>query len=119
MDTLIQSELFMNSPKSEAEDLGNGMQRKILGYNRNLMLVKVWFDEGAIGEVHAHSHSQTAYVVKGKFEVMVDGRKEILGPGGCFFVPSGADHGAVCLEQGILLDIFSPAREDFLSGGTY
>ena len=119
MDTIIQSELFMSSPRSEAEDLGNGMHRKILGYDKNLMLVKVWFDEGAIGEVHSHPHTQTAYVVSGKFEVMVDGRKEVLGPGGCFFVPSGADHGAVCLEEGILLDIFTPVREDFLAGGSY
>ena len=119
MDTIAQSELFMNSPRSEAEDLGNGMHRKILGYDKNLMLVKVWFDKGAVGEVHAHPHTQTAYVVAGKFEVMVAGRKEVLGPGGCFFVPSGADHGAVCLEEGILLDIFTPVREDFLVGGTY
>lgn len=119
MDTVLQSALFMHSPRSEAEDLGNGMHRKILGYDKNLMLVKVWFDKGAIGEVHAHPHTQTAYVVSGKFEVMVDGKKEILGPGGCFFVPSGADHGAVCLEEGILLDIFTPVREDFLAGGAY
>lgn len=116
---LIRSELFLNSSREDAEDLGNGMHRELLGYDENLMLVKVWFDKGAVGEVHAHPHTQTAYVVKGKFEVFVDGRTEILEAGGCFFVPSGADHGAVCLEEGILLDIFSPAREDFLNGGEY
>jgi len=117
--TLVQSDLFMHSPRDGAEDLGNGMHRKLLGYDENLMLVKVWFDKGAVGEVHSHPHTQTAYVVKGKFEVFVDGKTEILEEGGCFFVPSGADHGAVCLEEGILLDIFSPAREDFLTGGGY
>ena len=119
MDTIVQSELFMNSPRSEAEDLGNGMHRKLLGYDKNLMLAKVWFDKGAVGEVHAHPHTQVAYVVEGKFEVTVAGETQILGKGGCFFVPSGADHGAVCLEEGILLDIFSPAREDFLNGESY
>jgi quercetin dioxygenase-like cupin family protein len=118
-NTATRSALFMHSSREDAEDLGNGMHRKLLGYDENLMLVKVWFDKGAVGEVHAHPHTQTAYVVKGKFEVCVDGKTETLEAGGCFFVPSGADHGAVCLEEGILLDIFSPAREDFLNGGGY
>ena len=116
---IVQSDLFLHSPREGAENLGNGMYRKLLGYDADLMLVKVWFDKGAVGEVHSHPHTQTAYVVKGKFEVFVDGKTEILEAGGCFFVPAGADHGAVCLEEGILLDIFTPAREDFLTGGGY
>ena len=112
--TLVRSELFVNSPREDAEKVAPGIHRKLLGYDKNLMLVKVWFDKGAVGEVHAHPHTQTAYVVEGKFEVLVDGKTEVLEACGCFFVPSGADHGAVCLEAGILLDIFTPARMDFL-----
>lgn len=111
---LVRSELFVNSQREGAEPVGPGIHRKLLGYDTNLMLVKVWFDKGAVADVHAHPHTQTAYVAEGKFEVYVDGRTEVLEAGGCFFVPSGADHGAVCLEAGILLDIFSPARMDFL-----
>lgn len=114
-DLLVDSDLFMNSPESDAETIGPGLKRKILGHDEHLMLVKVWFEKGAVGEVHAHPHSQGSYVVEGVFEVFVDGQKQILKPGGAFFVPSGADHGAVCLEAGILLDVFSPAREDFLA----
>ena len=55
--------------------------------------------------------------MSGKFEVEVDGHKQVLAAGGCFFVPSMKMHGAVCLESGILLDVFSPAREDFLAMG--
>ena len=114
-DVLEHADLFMYSPESEAETIGDGLLRKILGHDQHLMLVKVWFDKGAVGEVHSHPHSQGSYVVEGVFEVLVDGKTQILGPGGAFFVPSGAEHGAVCLEPGILLDVFSPAREDFLS----
>ncbi|WP_291079077.1 cupin domain-containing protein [Hyphomonas sp.] len=113
-NTLVRSDLFMHSPRQDAEKVAPGIHRKLLGYDSDLMLVKVWFDKGAVGEVHAHPHTQTAYVVEGKFEVYVDGRTEVLEAGGCFFVPSGAEHGAVCLEEGILLDIFTPARMDFL-----
>ena len=113
-DVLEHSDLFMYSPKADAEDIGPGLKRKLLGYDEHLMLVKVWFEKGAVGEVHSHPHSQGSYVIEGCFEVQGDGKTQILGPGGAFFVPSGADHGAVCLEEGILLDVFSPARRDFL-----
>ena len=113
-DVLDHSDLFMNSPEANAESVGPGLKRVILGHDEHLMLVKVWFEKGAVGEVHAHPHSQGSYVIEGVFEVQVDGKTQRLGPGGSFFVPSGADHGAVCHEAGILLDVFSPARRDFL-----
>lgn len=113
-DVLEHADLFMYSPESESETIGEGLRRKVLGHDDHLMLVKVWFDKGAVGEVHSHPHSQGSYVIDGVFEVQVDGKTQILGPGGSFFVPSGADHGAVCLEEGILLDVFSPTRRDFI-----
>ena len=119
MEMITQSNLFMNSPRSEAEDLGNGIHRTLLGYDEKILMAKVWFEKGAIGEAHKHHHSQVSYVVSGKFEVHVDGRTQVLDGGGCFFVPSMAMHGATCLEEGILLDVFSPAREDFLMGEAY
>lgn len=115
-DVITHADLFKNSPKSEAETVGPGLRRLLLGHDEHLMLVKVWFDKGAVGEVHSHPHSQGSYVVEGTFEVQVDGKTQVLGPGGSFFVPSGADHGAVCLEEGILIDVFSPTRRDFLEG---
>ena len=115
MNTLVQSELFFTtSDRGDAEDIGGGLYRKLLGYDGKLMLAKVWFDKGAVGEVHAHHHTQVSYVLSGKFEVEVDGRKQVMEAGACFFVPSMAMHGAVCLEPGILLDVFTPVREDFL-----
>lgn len=113
-DVIEHSDLFMYGPESEAEAVGPGLKRVILGNDEHLMLVKVWFEKGAVGEVHAHPHSQGSYVIDGVFEVQVGGKTQVLGPGGSFFVPSGADHGAVCLEAGILLDVFSPTRRDFL-----
>ena len=97
------------------EPLPNGKRRQILGYDTNLMLVKVFFEKGGIGERHRHPHQQVSYVVQGVFEVEIDGRKEVMRAGDCFVVPSNAMHGAVCLEEGILIDTFSPMRDDFLA----
>lgn len=99
------------------EDLGGGIARQILGYGPDLMIVRVWFDEGAVGEVHSHYHSQSTMVESGKFEVFVDGEKKVLEAGDSFYIAPHLDHGAVCLEPGVLIDTFSPAREDFLGEG--
>ena len=78
------------------------------------MLVRVEFRKGAIGVVHHHPHRQVTYVVKGSFDAEVDGETQRLGPGDCFFVKAELPHGVVALEDGTLIDVFTPAREDFL-----
>lgn len=91
-----------------------GLNRQIMGYDGQIMLVKVHFDQGAIGYEHQHFHSQSTYVVSGKFEVKINGEKKILSAGDGFYIEPDVVHGAVCLEEGILIDVFSPMREDFL-----
>ncbi|MBN2601557.1 MAG: cupin domain-containing protein [Candidatus Marinimicrobia bacterium] len=96
------------------EQVAEGLSRQIMGYDTDLMLVRVFFKKGAIGTEHTHTHQQVSYVEKGVFEVNIDGKKEVLKTGDAFVVPSGTLHGAVCLEDGILIDTFSPMREDFI-----
>ncbi len=96
------------------EDLGAGVKRKIMAYNDQLMLVKVAFEKGAIGTLHQHPHLQMSYVAEGSFEVTMGEHKKILLKGDVFFALSNIVHGVLCLEEGLLIDVFNPAREDFL-----
>lgn len=107
---------FFNIQNTEWEELGGGIKRKIVGYTDELMLVHLCFDKGAIGAPHSHEiHDQIGYVVSGSFEAEVDGKKQVLKAGDAYIAPKHQVHGAVALEQNsILLDAFSPAREDFL-----
>jgi quercetin dioxygenase-like cupin family protein len=91
--------------------------RQILAHGPDLMIARASFEKGSVGDVHRHPHSQASYVESGRFEVFIDGVKHVLGPGDSFYVAPHLDHGAICLEAGVLLDSFSPAREDFLRGG--
>jgi quercetin dioxygenase-like cupin family protein len=91
-----------------------GIQRKIMAYNDELMLVKVAFEQGRVGALHHHPHLQMSYVASGVFELTISGEKRKLKRGDVYFVPSGAVHGAVCLKKGMLIDVFSPMRADFL-----
>ncbi len=111
---MSSSDVFIKNENIEQEPVGEGLTRKILGYNPDLMMVQVFFKKGAIGEAHKHPHRQVTYVVSGRFEVHIDDKKEVLKTGDCFFVPADTMHGCVALEDGCLIDVFTPVREDFL-----
>ena len=98
------------------EVVDEGVTRQILGYNDQIMMVKVWFEQGAQGYLHHHFHSQVTYVESGEFEVTVGEQTKRLGAGDCFFMKPNVCHGAVCIQDGVLIDVFSPVREDFLGG---
>lgn len=93
---------------------GEGVERKILAYTDELMCVENHFKEGGIGALHQHPHTQITYVVSGQFEFEIDGEKKIVNPGDTMLKKDGVIHGCVCLKEGILLDIFTPMREDFV-----
>lgn len=109
-----QSKEFILHNEIPVETVGKGVTRQILGYNNDIMLVKIAFEKGAIGDIHSHPHIQTSYIVKGKFEVTINNNRQILEEGDGFFVPGNCLHGVLCLEEGIIIDTFTPVREDFL-----
>lgn len=96
------------------KDLGGGVQRRVLSYNEDLMTVEVAFESGAVGAVHTHPHTQCTYVLSGRFSYSIKDESIVLEPGDSIVVPSNLPHGTICLEKGLLLDIFTPMRKDFL-----
>jgi quercetin dioxygenase-like cupin family protein len=78
------------------------------------MLVSIRFEKDAVGPVHHHPHRQVSYVVSGRFEVKIGDATSRLSAGDCFIIPPGVPHGVLALEEGALVDVFAPAREDFL-----
>ncbi|WP_229236200.1 cupin domain-containing protein [Emticicia sp. TH156] len=90
------------------------IRRKIMSYSKDLMLVKVAFEKGGVGATHKHPHLQMSYIAGGVFEITINGESKILKEGDVYFVPSEVLHGAICLEDGVLVDVFNPMREDFI-----
>ena len=110
------SEKYILTDNMEWEKLGGGVSRKMLGYDNQIMMVLVKFEKGALGSPHSHFHTQATYCISGKFEFEIDGVKQIVKGGDGVYIEPNLLHSAVCLEEGMLIDTFSPVREDFLSG---
>ena len=113
MKTSSRSFLFEN--EIARESAGEGIVRQIMGYDEQLMLVKVEFDPGAVGSIHSHYHTQSTYVASGEFEFTIDGETKTVKTGDGLYIGPDIIHGCKCLKAGVLIDTFSPMREDFLA----
>jgi quercetin dioxygenase-like cupin family protein len=98
------------------EQLAPGLSRQILGWDNQIMMVKVKFEKGVIGSPHTHFHTQTSFCHSGKFEFTIDGKNHVIEAGDGLYIAPNLLHSVVCLEPGVVLDVFSPVREDFLDG---
>ncbi len=108
------SDKFQNAATIEWQYAEPGVERQVMGYDQHLMVVKVRFETGATGARHHHPHSQATYVASGKFSVTIGDDTQVLSAGDGYYVSPDVEHGCECLEVGVLIDTFSPAREDFL-----
>jgi quercetin dioxygenase-like cupin family protein len=109
-----EDKLFQIEAEIIWENLGKGISRQIYGYDDKVMMVKVKFEEGAIGTLHQHQNAQVTYVESGVFEVTINEYQKTLLKGDGFYAPPHKIHGVICKQKGVLIDVFSPQREDFL-----
>jgi quercetin dioxygenase-like cupin family protein len=96
------------------EDAAPGIRRKVLCHDDGIMLVRFAFEAGAVGAEHSHPHKQVSVVESGVFDVTIAGRTQRLAAGDSYLVAPNLLHGAVAVEAGVLVDVFSPSRDDFL-----
>ncbi len=107
--------MIVKNSEVDLQELEEKVARKILACDGSLMMVEVHFEKGGVGKVHSHQdHEQVCYVAQGGFEVTVGDEKKTLYQGDSFYAAKNVDHGVLAIEDGILIDVFNPIREDFL-----
>jgi quercetin dioxygenase-like cupin family protein len=92
-----------------------GLTRKVLAYNDKLFLAEHQMSKGWIGTIHSHPHEQVVYVVRGRLKVTCQGKTFELQAGDTFVVRGGVEHGASALEDSLVIDVFTPCREDYIA----
>ena len=94
---------------------GENVTRQVLADHPDLMVVAFSFNEaGAVGDLHSHPHVQSTFVSSGRFRFTLGDEEREVSTGDSFVIPSGLTHGCLCLEPGVLIDSFTPRRDDFL-----
>jgi quercetin dioxygenase-like cupin family protein len=112
MNTEIET--FIKDSSLEWEVVNELVKRKIMAYDQSLMLVKADFQKGGVGPIHHHYHSQITHIESGVFNVTIGDETQTLKAGDSYYIPPNVPHGATALEAGLLIDVFSPMREDFV-----
>lgn len=93
-----------------------GVTRQNLAHDPQIMMIRVVFTGGGVGAPHSHPHRQVTFIERGRFRLTLGDQTLEVAAGDSFFVAPGLTHGVVALEDGALIDVFTPAREDLLVG---
>jgi quercetin dioxygenase-like cupin family protein len=100
--------------KIPVEKTAEGIERQMV-IGENMMMCRFRFAPFVATNEHSHPHEQMTLVVQGKVKFTISGEERILKAGDVLHFPPHNRHGATMLdEEVILIDIFSPIREDFL-----
>ncbi len=114
MGKFTENQRFVFGKDIEAQKVAEGVERKILAYCQELMCAEHHFAAGAEGAIHSHPNTQLTYVAKGRFRFTIAEETYEVVAGDTMLKQDGIPHGCVCLEEGILLDFFTPMRKDFV-----
>ena len=115
MKTNHKDQIFVFEKDIEGETTAPGIVRKVMAYCDSSMCVVNKFEKGAIGVIHSHPHTQITYVACGRFLFTVGDEVKEVAKGDTLCKQHGIKHGCECLEEGVLIDFFTPMREDFLA----
>ncbi|HVZ84706.1 MAG TPA: cupin domain-containing protein [Terracidiphilus sp.] len=110
-DRLLFALGAVDAPSTHPEP---GLERQVLVHTPELMLVRHRMQKGWRGTRHAHPHHQLVYIVSGGIRAVVRDTEIGARAGDSFIVEPNAEHQAWALEDSVVLDVFTPAREDYL-----
>jgi len=91
-----------------------GLTRRVGAHNEKLFVVEHRMEGDWVGAAHSHPHEQVVYVVSGRLRVTAGGRTFEVGQGDSFVVRGGVEHQASAMEPSVVIDVFTPARQDYL-----
>jgi quercetin dioxygenase-like cupin family protein len=109
--------MFFFYDRAKAVEMLPGLARRTLVSDDRLMICRFDLDKGVEIPGHSHPQDQAGYVVSGRIRISVEGKSSDLGPGDSYSAPSGAVHSALALERSVVVDTFSPPREDYRTSG--
>ena len=91
-----------------------GIRMKTLVHGEKTLFTEFHMQKGSRLPDHSHPHEQTGYLVSGKMRLTVGEESLEADPGDSWCVPGNARHRAEILEDSVVIEVFSPVREEYL-----
>lgn len=80
------------------------------------MLARIVLEKGAVVPEHSHHNEQISYILEGALRFVVAGEETVVRAGEVLVIPGNVPHSAEALERTVDLDVFTPPRQDWISG---
>ena len=97
------------------EQLGAGIGRQAL-HTERLTVARFHLRSGTVVPQHAHENEQVANLLEGRMRFLVGDDDVVVSAGESITIPAGVPHQAEALTDVLLIDVFSPRREDWIGG---
>jgi quercetin dioxygenase-like cupin family protein len=88
--------MFVKADHATQVEMAPGVLRRTLGHGEKML------------------HAQVGYMVQGRMQLTVGDQTQTVEGGDSYYIPGDIPHGAVMLEDSVVVDVFCPPREDYL-----
>ncbi|MGD8292288.1 MAG: cupin domain-containing protein [Desulfobacterales bacterium] len=106
--------MFCKKDTGKTRQVLNGVDLTTLVHGDKTLMAQFNIAKGSVIPVHSHPHEQTGFLISGKLRFNVDGEIFDEEPGDSWCLPGGVEHSAEALEDSVIIEVFSPVREDYL-----
>ena len=96
-------------------DIVPGIKRQTITTGTTMYQMRARLEAGRTLPQHQHAQEQITHVISGRVRMIVAGEPHELGPGESLYLASNVPHGAETLEDTLVIDTFSPPRDDYLA----
>ena len=107
--------MFCKKDTGASRQLLEGVDLTTLVHGEKTLMAQFKIAENSVIPVHSHPHEQTGILISGKLRFNVDGEIIDTEAGDSWCLPGGVEHSAEAMEHSVIIEVFSPVREDYLA----
>ena len=106
--------MFKKNTAQGYRQLLEGVELQTLVHGEKTLMGRFRLKKGSRIPPHSHPHEQTGLLLSGKLKFLVGDESYTAEPGDSWCIPHDVEHGAEALEDSLVIEVFSPVREDYL-----
>jgi quercetin dioxygenase-like cupin family protein len=106
--------MFSKHSTNGYTEILKGIRIKTLCYGQSTLMAEFLLEKDALLPEHAHPNEQTGYLVSGRIRLFINGIPHDLVTGDSWNIAENVGHRAEILEDSVVIEVFSPVREDYL-----
>jgi quercetin dioxygenase-like cupin family protein len=106
--------MFRKKNSGKSRELVDGVELTTLVHGDKTLMGRFKIDKGAVIPAHSHPHEQTGIMISGRLRFNADGDVLEVEAGDSWCLPGGVEHSVTALADSVVIEVFSPVREDYL-----